>query len=261
MSLAAQQLISRRYQQINSASNGSYQRRSSFNAGGTKSYSKKSSALFSFVKTLENDENKLNEIKARIGHDKNRVSIFDLDGFIVAKTPYNLDFVQACKSLGGLFIKQLYCWFFAPEKKERVCQAASQCFGQQQAVPQQEQTTQVQVQAQAQNQATVATQTTMQNTKQVQVAHPPILTVEQLISAQKHFNHSLPFYFTQIGNTIFCRIPLQSPFTQVARQCCGVWFKDLQAWALDESLRANFAPIYNQLKNQSCNTVQTNQAN
>ena len=223
-----------RYQSANNRrSQGGTQRgsRAAFNgrsAGGTG----KSNSVYRFVKTLDNDAKKIEQIHTLLGSSP--VSIIETDGFIAARTPYNPELVQQCKELHGGYCKELKCWFFAIEQKDAVCTAVQRCFG---------------------NGAQQAASKTQDKTQTVQpTASAPDLSLAQLMQVSRVMPQEAEFAFTESDGVVFCRVPLNSPFTQTARSCGGVWIKDLHAWALNAAARRIFAPIYNQLKRAAAYT-------
>ena len=226
-----------RYQSANNRrSQGGTQRgsRAAFNgrsAGGTG----KSNSVYQFVKTLDNDAKKAEQIRSLLG--LNPVSIIETDGFIVARTPYNPELVQQCKALHGGYCKALKCWFFAMEQKDQVCAAVQRFFsgGAQRA-------------AAPKAHGTAQPSQTVQTLKSAPGCPSPDLSLAQLMQVSRVMPQGAEFAFTESDGVVFCRVPLNSPFTQTARSCGGVWIKDLRAWALNAAARRIFAPIYNQLK-------------
>lgn len=194
----------------------------------------KSNGVYQFVKTLDNDAKKAEQIRCLLG--SNPVSIIETDGFIAARAPYNPDLVQQCKDLHGGYCKELKCWFFAMEQKDQVCAAVQRFFGGASSA------------AAPKDQGAGQPSHTGQTLKSAPGCQAPDLSLAQLMQVSRVMPQGAEFAFTESDGVVFCRVPLNSPFTQTARSCGGVWIKDLRAWALNAAARRIFAPIYNQLK-------------
>ena len=198
-------------------------------------------------------------------------SVMDIDGFPALRTPYNPDFSQRCKEMGGRYVKMCRCWFFAPEKRQEVCDAVASFFpdggrrnygGQyaQNGSSSGNQNSQNRWQGQQYQQGG---QQYRQQYQQQQHAQPqggngsvppscPVLSLKAVEQAGKGIAPDMPTAMMQIDDTVFCRAPLDSPFTAEAERCHGIWIADLCLWALSARLQAEFVPVFNSVRAAMC---------
>ena len=214
------------------------------------------SPLFSFVKELAYDDQRIDDLKQQFGEQP--ISVVDVDQYIATKTPYNADLVQVCKQLGGVFFKPLYCWFFGAEKRQDITNAIAQFFGDG-SHPNYRQNNyrrsynREQGLSYRQERPSYAQQSRMP--EQAKVCLPPTLSLGLLQQVSSKFTPEMQVANFTAGSVTFCRVPQQSSFSGIAMRCGGVWIEDLQVWALSTQYGAIFSPAFEELK-QSMTTAQ-----
>ena len=203
-------------------------------------------------------------------------TVTDIDGFPALRTPYNPDFSQRCKEMGGRYVKMCRCWFFAPEKRQEVCDAVSSYFpdGGRRSSGGQRQYSQGGSRWQGQNsrqgyqyqqggqQYRGNTQYQQPRPQPYQQAQPqgsvsvpsscPVLSLSAMEQAGRNIDPGIPTAMMEVEDTVFCRAPLDSPFTAEAERCHGIWIADLCLWALSARLKAQFVPVFNSVSAALC---------
>lgn len=192
-------------------------------------------------------------------------TVTDIDGFPALRTPYNPDFSQRCKEMGGRYVKMCRCWFFAPEKRQEVCEAVSSFFpdgGRRRSGGQGQYAGQGQPYQRGGQQYRGNTQYQQPRPQPYQQAQPqgsvsvpsscPVLTLAAVEKAGRDIAPGIPAAMIEVNDTVFCRAPLDSPFTAEAERCRGIWIADLCLWALSARLKAQFVPVFNSVSAALC---------